>query len=88
MPIKKQWEIKVLLEMSDYMNEEDAFDRNRLMSFINPMFPTETPDTNYKKGSRWLNKMVGLGLITGGSNSYKLNRDEIRYLESDKEENK
>ena len=88
MPIKKQWEIKVLLEMSDYMNEEDAFDRNRLMSFINPMFPTETPDTNYKKGSRWLNKMIGLGLITGRNNLYKLNRDEIRYLESDKEENK
>ena len=88
MPIKKQWEIKILLEMADRMNDKTDFNRQYLMGFIESMFPIETNDTNYKKGSRWLNKMVGLGLITGGSNSYKLNRDEIRYLESDKEEDK
>jgi hypothetical protein len=88
MPIKKQWEIKILLEMADRMNDKTDFNRQYLMGFIESMFPIETNDTNYKKGSRWLNKMVGLGLITGGSNSYKLNRDEIRYLESDKEDDK
>lgn len=86
--MEKQWEIKVLCELADYMNNEDEFDRQRLMPFIESMFPLETPDTNYKKGTRWLKKMESYGLISGGNNRYKLNRDEIRYLESENEKSK
>ena len=85
--MKKQWEITVLFELADYINGEDEFDRQRLMTFIDSMFPAETNDTNYKKGTRWLKKMESFGLISGGNNRYKLNRDEIKYLESEKEEN-
>jgi len=81
-PLKKQWEFKVLIEMADTI-EENYFDRKRLMTFITPLFPEDNPDTNYKRGTRWLTKMTSFGLIIGSGNRYELNHEEIKYLEKE-----
>ena len=86
--LKKQWEIKILIELADRLDDKDDFDRQYLMAFIESEFPDDLPDTNYKKGTRWLNKMESFGLIRGRSNRYTLNREEIRLLETESNNNK
>ena len=81
-PLKKQWEFKVLIEMADTI-QENHFDRKKLMAFITPLFPEDNPDTNYRKGTRWLTKMISFGLIKGSGNRYELNHEEIKYLEKE-----
>ena len=85
--LKKQWEIKILIEIADRLKDGEEFDRKYLMGFLESEFPDDLPDTNYRKGTRWLKKMESFGLIRGRNNRYTLNRDEIRLLENESNNN-
>ena len=85
--LEKQWEIKVLVEMSDRLKEDEMFDRQLIMTFVSSEFPDDLPDTSYRKCTRWITKMKSFGLVKGGNNRYYVNHDEVKHLQNEQNNN-
>ena len=79
--IKGKWEYKVLIEFSERNTDEPVFDRQKIQLFIEGHFPDDSPSTNSKKTTRWLNKMEEYNLIKKTKyNKYELEVEAIKLL--------